>query len=414
MIRGVVALLTSKERSIVPIDGGVTAAQGFRAAGVHAGLKRKKKDVALLVSDQPAAVAGTFTTNLVKAAPLIVTQEHMQGGTARAVVVNSGNANACTGEQGLRAARHTAALLADRLGVSAEEVMVSSTGVIGQPLPMDKVEAGIEQAFAELDAAKWLDASEAIMTTDTVPKNFAVEFEIQGKTVRLGGMAKGSGMIHPNMATMLAFLTTDAAIDPSYLQVALKKAVDQTFNMISVDGDTSTNDMTLIMANGMAGNVPLYQGDPNADVFEEALEKVCLHLAKSVARDGEGATKLVEVHVSGAPSLEAARQVARSISTSNLVKTAIFGEDANWGRILCAAGYSGVTFDPELVDIYLGDVCVAKDGASLPFDEGRAKEILKESDVRISLSLGAGEHEATAWTCDMTFDYIKINASYRS
>lgn len=398
----------------VPTAGGVTAAKGFRAAGVHAGLKRKRKDVALVVSDRPASVAGTFTTNQVKAAPVHLTRRHVESGTARAIVVNSGNANACTGPQGMADALRMAEFTAELVGAQAGEVLVASTGVIGVPLPMDTIEAGIAAAFKRLDTSGGDDAAEAIMTTDTRPKQFAVECQIDGKRVIVGGMAKGSGMIHPNMATMLAFITTDAAVQPAFLQTVLSRVVDETFNMISVDGDTSTNDMVLVMANGMAENEVIHPGSSAAAIFEEALATVCLYLAKEIVRDGEGATKLIEVHVSGAPTVQAARTIARSISTSNLVKTAMYGEDANWGRILCAAGYSGVEFDPEGVTIHLGDVCVAKDGGSIPFDEAKASEVLREPEVHISVDLQAGEYQATAWTCDMTYDYVKINASYRS
>lgn len=399
---------------IVFVEGGVTAARGYRAAGVHAGLKRKRKDVALVVSDCPATVAGTFTTNQVKAAPVLVTMEHVKAGTARAIVVNSGNANACNGPQGYGDAERMAEYTAELLELQPQEVLVASTGVIGMPLPMDIVESGIAEASAQLDVTGWEDAAEAIMTTDTRPKTFAVEFQVDGKTVRLGGMAKGSGMIHPNMATMLAFVTTDAAVEASFLKDALRRVVQDTFNMISVDRDTSTNDMALVMANGFAGNAPIQAGTPAADVFEQALATVCTHLAKEIVVDGEGATKLVEITVTGASTTEEARTIARSISGSNLVKTAMYGEDANWGRILCAAGYAGVPFDATQVDIYLGEVCVSKNGSSIPFDETKASEVLRESEIHILLDLKAGEHQATAWTCDMTYDYIKINTSYRS
>lgn len=403
-----------RQSVLIPIDGGVTAPQGFVAAGVHAGIKRKRKDVCLLVSESVAAVAGTFTQNRVKAAPLLLTQKHIADGRARAIVVNSGNANACNGEHGARDALRMAELTAEQLGIDPSDVLVGSTGVIGERLNMSVLEAGIRNAARHLDADGWQDAAEAIMTTDTRPKSRAVEFTVHQRRVRLGGMAKGSGMIHPNMATMLAFLTTDVAVEPGYLQSALSRAVDVSFNMISVDGDTSTNDMALILANGAAGNTELTAEDPEAVYFEEALQSICIQLAKDIVRDGEGATKLVEVRVRGAGSQEAARQVARGVSTSNLVKTAIYGEDANWGRILCAAGYSGGEFNPEEVDIYLGDLQVATKGSACGFDEAKASEILREPEVVISLSLGDGPYEAVAWTCDMTYEYVKINASYRS
>lgn len=395
-------------------DRGVTAPRGFLAAGVHAGLKRKRKDVALIVSQTPAVAAGTFTTNQVKAAPVVLSAEHLKAGQARAIVANSGNANACNGERGYADARRMAEYTAELLGIRTEEVLVASTGVIGLPLPMDKVEAGIRSACQALSPSGGDDAAEAILTTDTRTKQAAVEFDVDGVPVRIGGMAKGSGMIHPNMATMLAFLTTDAAVDPVFLQEALTRAVDETFNMISVDGDTSTNDMVLMLANGQADNPTVMSGSPAAERFSAALRALCLYLAKEIVRDGEGATKLVEIAVCGAPSTAAARTIARSISASNLVKTAIFGQDANWGRILAAAGYAGVPFEPEKVTIYLGDVRVAERGSALAFDEEAAARALGEKEVRITVDLGAGDYAATAWTCDMTYDYVKINASYRT
>lgn len=402
------------ESVLIPIDGGVTAPRGFRAAGVHAGIKRKRKDLALVVSDRPAAAAGTFTTNRVQAAPVIVTREHLRDGVAQAIVVNSGIANACTGRQGLEDARRMAQITAELIGIPADRVLVGSTGVIGQLLPMENIEKGIRDAWRLCDVDGWQDAAEGIMTTDTRTKTAAFEFQLHGKTVRLGGMAKGSGMIHPNMATMMAFLTTDAAVDPDYLQAALRRAVDRSFNMISVDGDTSTNDMVLILANGTAGNLPLRADDPEAVRFETALQSLCIKLAKEIVRDGEGATKLVEIRVEGADSVETARLVARTVSRSNLVKTAIYGEDANWGRILCAVGYSGADIDPDRVDIFLGDLQVARGGEPVPFDEEKASEILREPEVFITISLGSGKHHATAWTCDLTYEYVKINASYRT
>lgn len=399
---------------LVPVDGGVTAARGFRAAGVHAGIKRKRKDVCLIVSDRPAAAAGVFTTNQVQAAPLQVTREHLEDGRARGIVVNSGVANACTGEQGEIDARRMAELTSELIGTEPENILVGSTGVIGVKLPMERLEAGIRAAWQQCDTDGGQDAAEAILTTDTRTKIGAFEFTLNGESVRLGGIAKGSGMIHPNMATMLAFLTTDAAVDPDYLQEALHRAVTQSFNMISVDGDTSTNDMVLVLANGAAGNKPLQADDPEAPLFENALQSLCIQLAKDIARDGEGATKLIEIQVSGAKSDEDARTIARTVSRSNLVKTAIYGEDANWGRILCASGYSDAFVDPNRIDIYLGDIQVARGGEPCPFDEEKVSEILREPDVTVSIALGVGEHRATAWTCDLTYEYVKINASYRT
>ncbi len=396
------------------VAGGVAAPRGFRAAGLHIGLKRVRKDLALVVSDVPAAAAATFTTNRVQAAPVQVTREHVRGGTLRAIVCNSGNANACNGPQGLGDARRMAELVAEAIGVQPQEVAVASTGVIGVPLPMDKIAAGIPQVVARLSTDGGQDAAEAIMTTDTVPKQIAVEFELKGHTVRIGGMAKGSGMIHPNMATMLAFVTTDAAIEPAALQAVVRRSVERTYNRITVDGDTSTNDMVVVMANGMAGSPVLTLEDPDLERFAQALDHVNGVLARAIARDGEGATKLVEVRVVGAPTEAEAVQIARSIAGSNLVKTAVYGEDANWGRILCAAGYSGVDFDPGMVDVYIGDLLVAKDGTGLAFDEARAKEILRQADVVLVVDLKAGAAAASVWTCDLTYDYVKINASYRS
>lgn len=400
--------------SLTKVAGGVTAPGGFVAAGVHCGIKRKRPDLALIVSDVPAAAAAVYTTNLVQAAPIHVTKEHVQAGPLRAVVVNSGNANACTGEEGLEDARRMAAMTADIIGAAATEVAVASTGVIGVRLPMDKVEAGIAAAAAGLGKDKGEDAARAIMTTDTFPKEAAVEFVLGGRTVRVGAMAKGSGMIHPNMATMLAFVTTDAAVHPDALQHVLSRSAAKTYNRITVDGDTSTNDMLLVMANGTAGNEPLSLGDPELDVFARALDFVNEQLAKAIAKDGEGATKLVEVRVRGAASEEDAVQVAKSVAGSNLVKTAVYGNDANWGRILAAVGYAGVALDPGRVDIRIGPVTVARDGAGVAFDEAAAKEHLQGAEVVLEVDLKAGDRVATAWTCDMTEKYIEINASYRT
>jgi glutamate N-acetyltransferase/amino-acid N-acetyltransferase len=393
-------------------DGNVTTPRGFKAAAAHCGLKRKRLDLALLYSELPAACAGAFTTNLVKAAPIRWSQKVVAGVVCRAVVINSGNANACTGPRGENDAARMAEMVAAKCGCAPEQVIVGSTGVIGVPLDMTKVKNGIDEAYDHLSAQGGQLATEAILTTDTIPKHLAVEVRLSGGTVTLGGMAKGSGMIHPNMATMMAYVTTDAQIEAASLQKALSASVNRSYNMISVDGDTSTNDMAIVLANGASGVVVASEEDMR--VFQEALDYINIELAKMIARDGEGATKLIEVCVEGARSLEDARKIARSISTSNLVKTAIFGEDANWGRVLCAAGYSGAQFVPDKVDIYLGDVQVAKQGGSLSFDEAKAKLVLQKSDVRILLQLHDGEHNAIAWTCDFTYDYVKINATYRS
>lgn len=398
------------------ITGGVTAPLGFTAAGVAAGIKNgtNKKDVALLVSDRPARAAGVFTRNRVKAHPVLLTMRHLEDGTACAVVMNSGNANACNGPRGMDDAEGMAAEVAFLLGVPEEQVLVASTGVIGQPMPVEKVEEGIRLAAESLSREGGADAAAAIMTTDTVAKEAAVTVELDGCTVTVGGMAKGSGMIHPNMATMLAFITTDALIAPSKLKQALSRAVDRTFNMITVDGDTSTNDMVLILANGAAGNPPLGSDGPAFTAFCTALEEVCRTLAVAVARDGEGATKLLEVRVRGAVNEQEARLAARTVAASNLVKAAVFGADANWGRVLCAAGYSGASFNPGAVDIYLGDIKVAENGGALPFDEEAASRVLAADHVVFTIDFREGTGKATAWGCDLTYDYVRINGSYRT
>ncbi|RJX21181.1 MAG: bifunctional glutamate N-acetyltransferase/amino-acid acetyltransferase ArgJ [Ammonifex sp.] len=395
------------------VDGGVTLPQGFRASGVAAGLKKAKKDLALLVSTVPAAAAGVFTTNLVKAAPLMVTAERLQKGAAQALIVNSGNANACTGAEGYADAVAMAGLAAAALKLPEELVLVCSTGVIGQRLPLAKIKAALPAAVAAL-GEEGRDAAEAILTTDTVVKEAAVRFSLSGHRCAVGGMAKGSGMIHPNMATMLAFLTTDVAVEPGLLRQALKDAVDQSFNMITVDGDSSTNDMVVAMANGCAGNPVISTPGPEYRTFVEALTAVAVALAKKVARDGEGATRLIEVRIKGARTLADARTAARAIAASNLVKAAVFGRDANWGRILCAAGYSGASFNPSAVDIFLGAEQVAQAGAGLPFSEERASKELEKDPVVIAVDFKEGDCAATAWGCDLTYDYVSINASYRT
>lgn len=405
----------AKKQHIRSISGGVTAPMGFQAAGVHCGVKRQKKDLSLLYSDRPCAAAGTFTTNRVKAAPLFVTENHLKAEVGvRAVVINSGNANACTGQRGLEDARRMTEKSAEVLRVDVQSVLVASTGVIGEPLAMDKIESGIEKAAALLSPDGGADAALGILTTDTRPKEIAVKVETEGLSFTIGGMAKGSGMIHPNMATMLAFVTTDVAVEQDHLRQMLVRSVDRSFNMITVDGDTSTNDMVLALANGAASKVEIEPESPEAGLFEEALTHVCTELAKMIAADGEGATRMVEVRVTGAASESDARKVVRSISSSALVKTAIYGEDANWGRIMCAAGYSGADFDPDRTHVYLGDVKVFENGLGLPFDEEKAADALRRKEVVISVDLGAGDAHATGWTCDLTYDYVKINASYRT
>ncbi len=394
--------------------GGVTAARGFLAAGVHAGLKKCKNDMAMLYSKKVCNVAGVYTTNKVKGAPLLVTMPRVARGKAQAVVMNAGNANTCNGEQGLKDAEKMASESADALGISEEYTLVASTGVIGQRMPMDKIIKGIRQSADELRPDGGLAAAEAIMTTDTVAKEYSLSYEYNGRTITIGGMAKGSGMIHPNMATMLAFITTDAAISAPLLDKALRRAVACTFNMISIDGDTSTNDMVLALANGAAGNDEMKAEDTAYRVFETSLVKVCRELAVQIARDGEGATKLLEVQVVNASTEKDAAIAARAVASSSLVKSAVFGRDANWGRIICAVGYSGADFDPGNVDIFIGDMQVAKDGGALDFDEEKGKKILSDEKVVFLIDFKAGGYSATAWGCDLTYDYVKINASYRT
>lgn len=401
-------------QELVHIAGGITAPSGFKASGVKARIKYDKKDLAVIVSEVPAAAAGVFTTNKVKAAPVLLCAENLADYTAQAVVVNSGCANACTGDLGMEMARQMAAAAALNLGIKPSDVMVASTGVIGQKLPMDRIIPGIALAAGAVSSEGGHDAAEAIMTTDTVPKETAVQFKLGEKMVTIGGIAKGSGMIQPNMATMLAFLTCDVNIDPLLLNKALKFVADRTFNMVTIDGDTSTNDSLVILANGMAGNTRIEQEDASFRIFRDALAEVCITLVKMIARDGEGATKLVEIRIRNAPSFTDAKAVAKAIANSNLVKTAIFGEDANWGRIICAVGYSGIDINPDRIDIYLGEEKVAENGAGLDFSEDRAKVILQQEHIIITVDLHMGDAAATAWTCDFSFDYVKINASYRS
>lgn len=399
------------------VPGGITAPKGFLAAGVAAEVrKRGRRDLALLYSEAPAAAAALFTQNRVQAAPVLVTREHLMqaGGYARAVVVNSGIANACTGEQGLADARRMAEVVGEALKVPLQQVIVASTGVIGEYLPMEKIEAGIRKAAQALSVDGGGAAAEAILTTDTTTKECAVRLPLGGKEVTVGGIAKGSGMIHPNMATMLAFITTDAAVEVPALQQALRWAADRSFNAVTVDGDTSTNDMVVLLANGRAGNPTLAAGDPGFSVFRDALLAVCVELSKMIARDGEGASKLVEVRVKGASGEAEARKIARAVAGSSLVKAAIFGEDANWGRVLSAAGACGVPFDPELVDVFLGDLQVAARGKGLAFDEEKARSILAQREVTITLDLHSGDGQGTAWGCDLSFDYVRINAHYRT
>ena len=404
------------------IDGGVTAAIGFQAAGGSAGIKKGNvKDMALIYSIVPCAAAGTFTTNLVKAAPVKWDQHIVYDcEAAQAVVCNSGVANACTGEEGYRCCEKTAAAAAEALHIPAESVLVASTGVIGQQIPMDKIEEGIKMLAPLLSNSREAAslAARAIMTTDTKQKEAAVSVEIGGKTVTVGGMCKGSGMIHPNMCTMLSFVTTDADISREMLQEALSTVVRDTYNMVSVDGDTSTNDTVLLLANGLAGNPVINRKDGDYEIFLKALYEVNTALAKKIAGDGEGATALFEMKVVGAQSREQAAVLAKSVISSSLTKAAIFGHDANWGRILCAMGYSGAKFDPEKVDLFFesaaGRLQIIENGVAADYSEEEATKILSEPEVTAVADLKQGKAEATAWGCDLTYDYVKINADYRS
>lgn len=396
--------------------GGITSPQGFTAGSAQASIKKPGRyDLTMIYSKTAAAGAGVFTQNKFKAAPVQVSMKHLEDGKARGFIVNSGCANACTGDQGYKDAVKMAEAMGLVVGCPGEEILVSSTGVIGAYLPMEKVLNGIEAAGKDLSEKGGSTAALAIMTTDTYPKEIALQLELDGKTITIGAMAKGSGMIHPNMATMLGFITTDAAVSPGCLKEALLEANQDSFNMITVDGDTSTNDMLLVLANGMAGNdIISDREEPSYLAFKEALREVCIQLAVLMARDGEGATKLMEVQVVGASTDNDARLAARSIAGSNLVKTALYGEDANWGRIICALGYSGAEFDPSRVDVYLGGLKVAENGGGRPFDEEEARKILQEKSVIIKVDLKQGERMAKAWGCDLSYDYVKINADYRT
>ena len=403
---------------IKQIPGGVTAAQGFTASGVHCGIRKNKskRDLALIYADTLCSAAAVYTQNLVKGACILVTQQHLKNGKAQAVIANSGNANTCNAD-GIEIAEETCALLAKELGIAAEDVIVASTGVIGQRMSIEPFKTGIPPLCAALGKNSE-DVAEAIMTTDTRLKEVAVEFTAGGKTCKLGGIAKGSGMIHPNMATMLVFITTDCAISPEMLQKALSADVQNTFNMISVDGDTSTNDMVAVMANGLAGNAEITAEGEDFESFMKALNTVTVHLCRCIAGDGEGATKLLECLVTGALDEAAAKTVARSVICSSLLKAAMFGADANWGRVLCAVGYSGAQVDIHKVGVAFhskaGTVHVCEDGAGIPFSEEEAKKVLSESEIDILVTLGDGEASATAWGCDLTYDYVKINGDYRT
>lgn len=383
---------------------------GFRAAGVACGLKPEGRDLALIASDRPAAAAGVFTTNRVQAAPIQVNREHLADNTAQAIVVNSRNANACTGERGLADARQTAREVARELNVAPENVLVNSTGVIGVPLPMDRILSGIPVAVRDLRDDGWADAAAAIMTTDTVPKMASVRIRVDGREFTVCGIAKGAGMIAPHMATMLGFVATDAVIDPHRLETCLREAVDRSFNCITVDGDTSTNDTVLLLANGAAGERPLTRGEIAS--FQTGLNAVCVSLARQIARDGEGATKLITIRVDGAASIADARTVGLSVGNSKLVKTAVFGRDPNWGRILCAIGYAGVPVDPDEVSVSMAGIPIYGRGRGLPFDTDEAIRALSANEIEIEINLGPGNRSATIYTCDLTYDYVRINAEY--
>jgi len=401
------------------INGGVCAAEGFLAAGMHCGIRKntQKNDLSLIYSPQLCSAAAVYTTNLVKGAPLTVTKAHIADGCAQAVICNSGNANTCNAG-GIEIAEGMAALAARELGIEPSDVAVASTGVIGQPLSLEPIEAAIGELTARLNDDGSHEAALGIMTTDTITKEVAVEFMIGDKTCRIGGIAKGSGMIHPNMATMLVFITTDVFISPKMLQKALSGDVRSTFNMISIDGDTSTNDMVIILANGMAHNAPITGEGEDFDTFMKALNSVTVALCRMIAGDGEGATKLLECTVSTARDEDTAKTVAKSVICSSLLKAAMFGADANWGRVLCAIGYSGADVDVTKIDVRFksakGEILVCENGAGVEFSEEKAKEILLEDEIDILVALNDGGSTATAWGCDLTYDYVKINGDYRT
>lgn len=400
------------------VQGGVCAAQGFTANGIHCGIRKNKtkRDLALIYSEKQANVAAVYTTNLVKGAPLLVTKENIMDGKAQAIICNSGNANTCNAN-GIEVATQTCAVLAKELGIPSKDVVVASTGVIGQPLDVAPIREGIPALVKGLGKNSSL-AAEGIMTTDTKEKSIAVSFEIDGVECKIGGIAKGSGMIHPNMATMLVFITTDCAISSAMLQKALSTDIQSTFNMLSVDGDTSTNDMVTVLANGMAGNKEICEEDENFEIFMKALNTVNVYLSKKIVGDGEGATKLLECKVEGAATQADAKAVAKSVVCSSLVKAAMFGADANWGRVLCAIGYSGAKVDVQKVDVKFasqkGEILVCENGAGVEFSEEKAKEILLEEEIDVCICLHDGKENAVAWGCDLTYDYVKINGDYRT
>ena len=408
--------MTTKKTSATSPRRGITAPQGFRAAGIHCGIKKPGLlDLALVVSEQSGPIAGVFTLNQVVAAPVIVDRLHLRKGVGRAILVNSGNANACTGAKGLAAAKKTAALVARHVGVPSHQIFVGSTGVIGRVLPVNRIIKGIPQLLTQLSDRGGLDAAKAIMTTDLRPKSIALQDTIGGRLITIGGMAKGSGMIHPNMATMLGYFTTDASITRSALQRALTLAANESFNCISVDGDTSTNDTVLCLANGMAENRTIKEGTPAFRQFLQLLTEACQALALAICRDGEGVTKVVKIEVTGAATVAQARQVAQTIATSNLVKTALFGEDANWGRVMAAIGRAGVPIIPSKLNVWFDEVQMVQSGMGLGLvAERRIAKVFRQKEFTISVGLGNGRHRSHMWTTDLSFDYVRINASYRS
>lgn len=394
---------------------GVTFAKGFTAAGVKAGIKKSGNlDVAVIYTKTQAVVAGTFTQNKVAAAPVYVSKEIVATGTAHAIVANAGCANACTGQQGLDDAHKMAQIAADELGVNADDVIVGSTGVIGVNLPMDKLEAGIKDAVANLSADGSGNAGRAIITTDTHSKSVTCEFELSGKTVRMGAIAKGSGMIRPNMATMLCYITTDIAIDQALLQKAVSGCVEKSFNMISVDGDMSTNDMVIVLANGEANNAKITEENADYQIFFDKLMMLCTELAKQIAADGEGASKFLTINVKGAKSFADAKTVGMAIANSPLVKTAFFGEDPNWGRVICAVGYSGADMVPEKTVVKFGGITIFANGTGATYDEKALAHVMKEKDIVIDIELNMGQEDATVWSCDLSYEYVKINGEYHT
>lgn len=401
------------------VEGGVCAAKGFSAGGVHCGIRknRTKKDLSLIYSEVPASCAAVYTTNIVKGAPLVVTKNHLEDGIAQAVICNSGNANTCNAN-GIEIAEKMSCLIAEEMGISAKDIVVASTGVIGQPLDIQPIADGIPKLAKSISVVGSQDAAEGIMTTDTVLKEVAVEFELDGRVCHIGGIAKGSGMIHPNMATMLVFITSDVNISSTILSNVLVNDIANTFNMVSVDGDTSTNDMVAVLANGMAGNAKITEECENLSIFMKALNTVTVYLCRMIAGDGEGATKLLECIVSGAKDVRNAKIIAKSVICSSLLKAAMFGADANWGRVLCAIGYSGAEVDISKVDVSFksnaGEIMVCKNGAGIDFSEEFAKAILLEKEIDIIISVGSGEGCAVAWGCDLSYDYVRINGDYRT